>query len=140
GEVQADGRIKEGRILLKEGTLLREEDLEALVGGGLGFIRLDLTEVGIHREVEYQFVFQYELRVQASVDLGRLGGEIGKVGVALVHEAAGGKHRVGDELHVAPGGDMFEPVEMPFLREAAMDLMGDARPGVALIPPGRIAL
>ena len=58
---QIDRRHEVVAVLKEERALLGKEDLEALVDGDLGLVRLNLTEVGIHGRVNYEADAQDEL-------------------------------------------------------------------------------
>ena len=71
GEKQVDGGIEVIRVLEKERTLFREEDLKALVDGHLWLVGFDLAEIGFNGCVQNQAVLDDELRIESAVKLCR---------------------------------------------------------------------
>ena len=90
GVDRRDGGREELHPFQEEGTLLRVEDGESLVGGDPGDVRLHLGEVGVQRQIQGVVGVGDPLRVHAA----------GPVHVAAVE----GTPRSRDRLRLLPGG------------------------------------
>ncbi len=123
-EKQVDRRLEVARVLGEERSLLREEDLEALVHRHLRIVGLDLAEVRVDRRIDRQPVPDDHLGVHADppVSLVAKGRPTG------IEEASPRPNRVGVDLDVAPGRDPRKSTQRAELRDETLNTLGNVGP------------
>ncbi len=121
----AQAELEDVGALQEEGTLLREERLEGRQVDHRG-VGLDLSEVGVEREVQGEAVGEPISQIRADVPLelaARLEGVAGiRRGVALR------RHRVGQDLEPARRSDPVDADQLAVLGDPARCVLGDRLP------------
>ena len=132
-------RRKIAVVLQKEGTLLREDHLEALVHRDLRIVGFHLAEIGIERDVQRERVVNHRLGVQPRAEV-RLAAEGRHARVGLIQKVRPAESGIRNQLQIAPRRDVLQAGHLGQLRHEARYLLGDIRPEGILVVGGDAAV
>lgn len=127
-ENEIDRGLEIVRVFLKKGPRLRKENLEALVDRNLRLIGFDLAEVGIGGRIDDEFVFEYELRVQAHLP-ERGSPRVEDIAwIVRVNFPERARDAIGDELNIPARRNLLQTGSRALLIEPPLDAAGIRRP------------
>ena len=133
GKYQVERRREIAGVFLKEGPLLRKENLKPLVHRDLWIVGFHLPEVRINRAVQHQAVFQDNLGIQSCFRFQVLTGKAVASRIAFIQAPESADRCIGNELHVSSRRDSLKSLYLLGLYKPPLNPAGVFRVKRALV-------